>query len=265
MGSAKVDPRLRLEAALARLPAGAAFTGLTALWLNGLDVAPCDPIHVAVPPDAGVSARSGMLLRRATLEPSEIVCVRGMPTTGVVRAIAEAGTRLSDVEVVVVADAALHNRRTTVDQIVRWTAKNRWRRGVRRLRQVARDVDPASESPMETRLRMVLVLGGLPRPKAQVAIHDRDGRFAGRVDLFYEDARLAIEYDGVAHRESLVEDNRRQNALLRAGVTLLRFTAADVLGRPEAVVREVREVLNATSAGRRFTDGARRRTSAGKR
>ena len=206
-----------------------------------------------------------MLLRRSTLDASEIVRARGLPATEVVRAIAEAGTRLSKVETVVVADAALHNRRTTVDDIVSWTVKNRWRRGVRRVRQVAQHVDPASESPMETRLRMVLVLGGLPRPQAQVAIHDRDGRFAGRVDLFYEDARLAIEYDGTAHRHRLAEDNRRQNALLRAGVTLLRFTAADVIGRPDSVVREVREMLNATSAGRRFTNRVHTRTSAGRR
>jgi hypothetical protein len=37
---------------------------------------------------------------------------------------------------------------------------------------------------METRLRMVLVLGGLPRPKAQVKIYDSNGRFVGKPDLY---------------------------------------------------------------------------------
>ena len=36
-----------------------------------------------------------------------------------------------------------------------------------------------------------------------------------RTDLYYPDQRLALEYDGGSHRESLVEDNRRQNRLLR--------------------------------------------------
>jgi very-short-patch-repair endonuclease len=79
---------------------------------------------------------------------------------------------------------------------------------------------------------MLLVLAGLPRPRAQVAIHDASGRFAGRPDLYYESHRLGIEYDGAIHRTALVQDNRRQNRLLGAGVRLLRFTAADVLDNP---------------------------------
>jgi len=57
--------------------------------------------------------------------------------------------------------------------------------------------------------------------------------------------RLGLEYDGGVHRDALVDDNRRQNRLLRAGVTLLRFTAADVLGNPGAVVFQVRSLLEA--------------------
>jgi very-short-patch-repair endonuclease len=107
-------------------------------------------------------------------------------------------------------------------------------------------VDAAAESPMESRLRMVLVLGGLPRPRAQVTIRDRWGRALGRPDLYYAEQRLGIEYDGGSHRESLTEDNRRQNRLLKAGVRLLRFTAADVLRNPEGVVSQVQAVLSAT-------------------
>lgn len=102
---------------------------------------------------------------------------------------------------------------------------------------------------METRLRMLLVTAGLPRPEAQVSIYDDAGLFVGRPDLFYPNARLGIEYDGGTHRESMVDDNRRQNRLLEARVTLLRFTAADVLNRPAAVVGQVR-VMGA-SAGTR--------------
>ena len=95
---------------------------------------------------------------------------------------------------------------------------------------------------------MVLVLGGLPRPMAQVSIHDRWGRFVGRPDLYYEQYRLGIEYDGGLHRDALTEDNRRQNRLLNAGVRLLRFTGADVLGQPDSVVKQVREMLPANAA-----------------
>jgi hypothetical protein len=89
---------------------------------------------------------------------------------------------------------------------------------------------------METRLRLLLVLGGLPRPLAQVALHDGDGRFLGRPDLYYPDQRLGIEYDGATHRDSLADDDRRQNRLLDAGHRLLRFTAQDIARSPDAVV-----------------------------
>ncbi len=97
---------------------------------------------------------------------------------------------------------------------------------------------------METRLRTVLVLAGLPRPQAQVSLHDSRGRFLGRPDLYYPDHRLGLEYDGGIHRTSLAEDNRRQNRLLAAGIRLLRFTAGDVLNNPDSITTQVRTVLS---------------------
>ncbi len=96
---------------------------------------------------------------------------------------------------------------------------------------------------METRLRMLLILNGLPRPEVQVPVYDERGGFLGRPDLYYPEHRLGVEYDGETHRISLVEDNRRQNRLLGAGVRLLRFTAADVLRRPEALLTQARHGL----------------------
>jgi very-short-patch-repair endonuclease len=102
--------------------------------------------------------------------------------------------------------------------------------------------EPA-ESPMETRLRWLLMQAGLPSPDVQKNLHDATGRFVGRADLYYPAARLVIEYDGANHRDRLIEDNRRQNVLVRAGYRLLRFTAADVLQRPAAVVALVRDEM----------------------
>ncbi|HYU63117.1 MAG TPA: DUF559 domain-containing protein [Verrucomicrobiae bacterium] len=179
-----------------------------------------------------------------------------MPATSIVRTLGEVCGRLSVIEAVVIADAALHDRRVRLDQLRSWADSNAGRRGLRNLRRVLSLVEPATESPMESRLRMVLILGGLPRPKAQVSIHDRWGRFVARPDLYYEENRLGIEYDGGVHRDALAEDNRRQNRLLNTGVRLLRFTASDVLRNPESIVSQVRTMLsdaqlNPASAGSR--------------
>jgi very-short-patch-repair endonuclease len=56
-----------------------------------------------------------------------------------------------------------------------------------------------------------------------------------------------VEFDGNVHRERavFVNDVRRQNALVAAGWTVLRFTSADVLGRPDDVVAQIRRALRA--------------------
>ena len=125
--------------------------------------------------------------------------------------------------------------------------------GINGARRALEFAEPKSESPMESRLRMLLIGGGLPRPEAQVAVHDADGTFAGRLDLYYPDAQLGIEYDGENHRDRLTEDNRRQNRLQRVGVKLLRYSGPDLRERPEVILREVRGALR---RGQQSPDGA---------
>jgi very-short-patch-repair endonuclease len=230
----------QLEVALTRLPPQAALSGLTAFWLHGLDVDPCNPIEATSSVEC---KRVGINVRRAQLPEEDVVVVRGMRITTVPRTLADLCIRLGVVEAVVLADMALHARLTTLAELNSWAEAHAGRRGVKRMRRVIALAEPASESPMETRLRLLLVLRRLPRPVAQVPIQDAAGRFIGRVDLFYERSHLAIEYDGAGHRDSVTEDNRRQNRLLAAGVRLLRFTASDVLGHPDAVVAQVKVAI----------------------
>ncbi|HEX6350958.1 MAG TPA: DUF559 domain-containing protein [Candidatus Dormibacteraeota bacterium] len=236
------DPLLRLRAVAERLPPQAAFSQLTAAWLHGLDVPPCDPVQVTVPKDFGVSYRSGIALRRAPLPLADVVERHGMRVTTIMRALREIAEARSPIEPVVVFDLALGSGLTTPDQLAAMAADRTGLKFAKRLRRVVDLADARSESPMESRLRTVLILGGLPRPETQVELCDALGNRLGRVDLYYPEARLAIEFDGSAHRYSLVEDSRRQNRILAAGYRLLRFTAPD-LRNPAAVVAQVRAGL----------------------
>lgn len=173
-----------------------------------------------------------MRVRRRKLEKNEIVSVQELPATSVLRTLRDLCPRLPLTEAVVLVDMVLHAGLVGEEAI----------KSVRAIRKAADYSDAASESPMESRLRMLLVLTGLPRPEAQVAIRNGNS-FAGRVDLYYRSHRLGLEYDGGTHRETLTEDNRRQNLLLEAGVRLLRFTASDIYIRPDVVVRQVRTAL----------------------
>jgi hypothetical protein len=204
-----------------------AFSGKTAAWLHGLDV-PCDPIETIRPEDD-----------------RDVVVRRGFRTTSLPRTIFDLSSRLSVVEAVVIADQSLHMRLARRAELSGWINSRSGRKGVRRARQVIDLAEVGAESPMESRLRMLLVLNGLPRPELQVTIHDDEGSPLGRPDLYFREQRLGLEYDGETHRAGLVEDNRRQNRLLMAGVALLRFTASDLMRRPDSVLAQVRDVLAA--------------------
>ena len=228
-------PALVLATVLRRLPATAAFSGRTAAWLHGLDLPPCDPIDVTIPTGCGVSARSGVSVHRARLRDGDVVERRGMPATSVLRTLLDLCRRSPLMEAMVAVDTSL--RKGLLD-----LAELRAQPGLGRAAELA---EPKAESAMETRLRLLLVLAGLPRPEAQVPLHDANGRFVGRPDLYYRTHRLGLEYDGGTHRNSLVQDDRRQNRLLSAGYRLLRFTAADVHRAPDSVVAQVRGALAA--------------------
>jgi very-short-patch-repair endonuclease len=177
-----------------------------------------------------VRTRGGLVVRHGAV--SDAVSVRGFHATSVHRTLRELSRRLPPVEALVLIDAAIHAGLTTRHELV----------GPRRLRTLAELAAPA-ESPMETRLRWLLLQARLPRPQVQADIRNADGRFIGRADLYYPAARLVIEYDGANHRDRLVEDNRRQNLILNAGFRLLRFAAADIHQRPDVVTSQVRRAL----------------------
>lgn len=255
------SPHLLLSAVARRLPAGAAFSGWTALWLHGLQVEPCDPIEVTIPELIGRHC-AGASVRRGALAAEEIVLRRGLPATSALRAVVDLGGRDPLTEGVVAADMVLHSRRITHAELRTYVAEHPRAKGIARLRRVVDLAEPKAESPMESRLRMLLVLAGLPRPEVQGPIHDVQGHPLGRPDLLYRVQRLAIEYDGGTHRDRLVDDNRRQNGLIGAGLRLLRFTAVDVYDTPDAVVMQVRrglaEATSPVSLPRSASPGCRR-------
>jgi very-short-patch-repair endonuclease len=145
---------------------------------------------------------------------------------------------------VIALDMALHKRIVDLADLRTFCEANRGAKRIAKLRRAIELAEPATESPMESRLRMLLVMARLPRPQAQVALHDPAGRFLGRPDLYYPSHKLGLEYDGGTHRDSLVEDNRRQNRLLNGGIRLLRFTAADIFQTPESVIAQIRLAIS---------------------
>ena len=239
------DAFLKLRAVLERMPIPFAFSGPTAGWLHRLDLAPCDPIEVTVDRDLPVRARAGVRVRRAALPEMDVVIRRGLPTTSPLRTVRDLGSRRDLTDAVIAVDMALHAGLVDLADLSTFVHANPGTKGITRLRRVVGLADAGAASPMETRLRLALLTAGLPRPCSQAELTDGAGRMIARVDLYYADRRLAIEYDGENHKVRMAADLKRQNAMVNSGYHILRFTAADVAagGTAAAQVRRAREIL----------------------
>lgn len=108
-------------------------------------------------------------------------------------------------------------------------------------------IDPACESPGETRTRLILTAAGLS-VRSQVALGDSAG-FIGRVDFLVGERVVvefdgAMKYEGIDGKRALVEEKRREERLRDAGFRIVRVTWAE-LARPAQLVARVRSHLAA--------------------
>jgi hypothetical protein len=244
------DPWLTLTAWQQVLPPGTIFVGAAAAWLHGLDLEPTNPVEVAVPASSGMRSRAGLIVRRWEIPSAQVLCIRRLHVTALSATLAGLCLHQAPVEALVALDMAVHLRLTDPATLARYAAESNGRPGTARLRSLACLAAPA-ESPMETRLRWLLIHAGLPEPQVQANLHDSTGRSFARADLYYPETRLVIEYDGGNHRDRMVDDNRRQNLLVNSGYRVLRFTGADIRDRADVVVAQVQAALKGALGARR--------------
>lgn len=101
-------------------------------------------------------------------------------------------------------------------------------------REAVEQVRERSDSPQETRLRLRLVRAGLPEPRVNpeiALVRDAWGRVlrSTPVDLYFERARLAVQYEGSHHfaqERQYRRDMRRDEELRDVGVETLRVDQA---------------------------------------
>jgi very-short-patch-repair endonuclease len=180
--------------------------------------------------------------------PDEIIRVAGVAVTTPERTafdLARWAPTLT--ERVAAVDALAHHRRVDVADVRVLRHRHLGARHGGEVAEVLRLTDRRAESPMESRARMALVLGGLPPPAVQHPVVVRGRHYY--LDLAYPDLKVAVEYDGADHRTQrrARRDLEREAALVSAGWRILRFDAYVVLFAPERIVAEVRAELAAAA------------------
>ena len=140
-----------------------------------------------------IVVHSDMLLR------DEVTDVEGIAVTNAARTAFDIGRRTSRSLAVQRLDAlanATDLKTADVDAVI---AQHKGARGIRRLRRILSLVDGGSESPQESRTRLVLIDAGLPKPETQIRVCNEYGDFVGRVDMGWREWLVAVEYDGSQH------------------------------------------------------------------
>ena len=236
---------LRLEAARLVVPDHGVLCGLTAASVFGADVRRLDDldVHAGFAKGQRIRKRPGLAVCQETLDPSDITRVDGVQITTPLRTAFDCLRLLRGAERLVVADALTHLGLVDLEELRRYFAGKRRLRNLRIGEALLDFVEPLTESPMETRLRVELLEGGLPKPVAQHEVRDRFERFLGRLDLAYPEAKLGIEYDGADHWLQRREDDRRRTAIREEGWEILVYSSDDIYKTPQRTVAEVRRVL----------------------
>ena len=225
----------RVEAARRVLPEDVRPDGVTALQLLGVLLGEEEPLRFATAHEHQVRRR-GVRVRRSTVC---VVSAASRPEAAFIAAARE----LDLVDLVAAGDWLVRLTLTTPEELVRAADVARGP-ATRHARRAALLVRGGVDSIQETRLRLALVLAGLPEPEVNPSVQAK-GRLVGRVDLLLRSWRTVIEYEGDQHRLDRRQWNRdvwRQERLVEDDDTLVRVTA-ERMRAPRTVVISVHQAL----------------------
>jgi very-short-patch-repair endonuclease len=234
-----VDIMARLHAATLWLPHGT-VSHLAAAWLWGLLDEP-DIVHVTVPLRCTRNSPQPWLrLVRRDLQPHHCWDFRGLPVVPPQRSVLDCAAVLDRSAAGRLFDRAIDGRILLPELRAQYWA-DLGRRGSRHAcRQLVSAVAGAASEP-ERLLARACHRAGLRGLRVNRPL------LGFVVDLLDSDLRLIVEVDGYrdhSDRAAFHRDRVRQNALVAAGYTVLRFTAVQVMHDVRSVAAEIAAVAH---------------------
>ncbi|MCA0144474.1 hypothetical protein [Blastococcus sp. LR1] len=247
-------------AVLLSLGPGPVLSHASAAQLHGLVIPRAQPVEVRVTAVDQWRRGRGYRVARAALPDEDLVPWTGFRATSTGRTLVDCAREWSFVDSVVAMDAAMQERKIGRAAIRRAVLSGSHRVGIAGAARALQLSDGRAESPLETRGRLALLAAGLPRPELQVDIYD-DAGFVGRVDAWYAEAAVAVEFDGqvkyldprngLLPGEVLWQEKRREDRLRETGARVVRVGNQDLGAGWAAKVARIRSLLAAPYVGQR--------------
>ena len=206
---AGMDRDTMIRAALLIHPRTACASHLSAAEVHGLPVPDRPFVHVTVFREKDRRFRPE-IKPHVTQRELEVVVRRGIRVTDLVDTFIACAGMLSLVDLVILGDAMVKRFELTANDLRRAChASTDYYAGLARIGAAL--VRDHVDSPMETRLRLLIVLAGLPEPVVNYRIWNEDGTWRRRFDLCYPGIKLVIEYDGRQHADDVSQWSRTSN------------------------------------------------------
>ena len=208
-----------------------------------------DELEVAIQYPRSVRLANVIVHRSRDLAPGDVTVVDGIPTTTPERTICDLGLIFPEYEVHRILRQAIADGLVLPRDL--WSMRQRTskqgRNGTGVLERIL-DALPeqveVAESGLEVHFLEICERYFLPAPVLQLPV-----RVAGRdfrLDFAWREQRVFVEIDGASFHSTptqIAADGSRQNLLVRAGWTPLRFTASDLRDYPSRTAHAVRELL----------------------
>lgn len=239
------DHGLACRAASLVLPESAVISGRSAAYLHGIEHAASftDPVCVTLPPGQP-RPRQKLVVHRTSLEATDVQELSFCRLTGPLRTAWDLGIWLEPPDAVAIIDGLLREGMVSAAELEKFAEERARRRGSAKARRAFELADGRSESPPESRMRVRLVLAGLPKPVPQYPIRLPSG-LTVHPDAAWPEYQVAAEYDGLWHADDRAfhRDRRRLNELLAAGWLVFHATSRRLDRGFSGFVREIRDGL----------------------
>lgn len=233
----------RMLAACLSTGADAAASHRAAAWLWDMNGPFAGWVEISMPRERATELIGVVTHKSSDLVPDDVTVRRGIAVTKPARTLVDLGAVCSRRLVDQAIDSALAKKLTTLDGLYWMLARvaRKGRSGAGVLRRCLEWRFGVPESVLEGLYLQIVRDFDLPVPIVQyeIRVNGRDRR----IDAAHPACNLAVELDGAEKRMSpaaLQDDLTRQNDLVDAGFTVLRFTFGDLTLRRAEVAHRVR-------------------------
>jgi hypothetical protein len=219
--------------------------GITALgyWEPNAPLPTGGPIHCAVP--CARRPQGGLSPHRITVPEGSVALREGISiqrrTPALVATLATAPPRQAQS----LLAWMIARRKVSHDEFAEAVTAHAPGHGVRNLRSYLPLVAGGAASPAELLARSILIQHGITGWQANALVRTRRGE-PKSADFLFRAQRLIVMIDGWAYhgdRRAFQLDRQDHNDLVASGYTVLRFTYADLTGRPADVASDIRHMV----------------------